>query len=82
MNLPNEGLKRKDVRREVRADALKRGNHISAEGELRYRMIPDKEHPTVQHRLAEIHLAKIGKLDRGEQLVEELTALQTDDQAA
>ena len=41
-----------------------------------------KEHPKVQHRLAEIHLAKIGKLDRGEQLVEELTALQTDDQAA
>ena len=45
-------------------------------------MIPDKENSTVQHRLAEIHLAKIGKLDRGEQLVDELPALQTDDQAA
>ena len=42
----------------------------------------DKEHPTVQRRLAEIHLAKIGKVDRGEQLVDELPALQTDDQAA
>ena len=64
------------------AGTLKRGNHISAEGELRYRVIPDKEHPKVQHRLAEIHLAKIGKLDRGEQLVDELPAVQTDDQAA
>jgi len=64
------------------AGTLKRGNHISAEGELRYRVIPDKEHPTVQHRLAEIHLAKIGRLDRGEQLVDELPAVQTDDQAA
>jgi len=64
------------------AATLKRGNHISAEGELRYRMISDKEHPKVQHRLAEIHLAKIGKLDRGEQLTNELPAIQTDDQAA
>ena len=45
-------------------------------------MIPDKEHATVQHRLAEIHLAKIGKLDRGEQLVDELPAVQINDQAA
>jgi hypothetical protein len=45
-------------------------------------VILDKEHPTVQHMLAEIHLAKIGKLDRGEQLVDELPAVQTDDQAA
>jgi len=29
-----------------------------------------------------IHLAKIGKLDRGEQLPDELPAVQTDDQAA
>ena len=64
------------------AGTLKRGNHISAEGELRYRMISDKEHPAVEHRLAEIHLAKIGKLDRGEQLIDELPAVQTDDQAA
>ena len=53
------------------AGALKRGNHISAEGELRYRTIPDKEHPQVQR-----------KLDRGEQLTDELPAVQTDDQAA
>jgi single-strand DNA-binding protein len=63
------------------AGTLKRGNHISAEGELRYRMISDKEDPKVERRLAEIHLAKIGKLDRGEQLVDELPAVQTDDQA-
>jgi hypothetical protein len=48
----------------------------------RYRMISDKEYPKVEHRLAEIHLAKIGKLDRGEQLADELPAIQTDDQAA
>ena len=64
------------------AGTLKRGNHISAEGELRYRMISDKEHSEVEHRVAEIHLAKIGKLDRGEQLNDELPAIQTDDQAA
>ena len=64
------------------AGTLKRGNQISAEVELRYRVVPDKEHPKVRHRLAEIHLAKIGKLERGEQLVDELPAVQTDDQAA
>ena len=64
------------------AGTLKRGNHISAEGELRYRMISDEGNPKVERRLAEIHLAKIGKLDRGEQLVDELPAVQTDDQAA
>ena len=64
------------------AGTLKRGNHISAEGELRYRVISDKKHSEVEHRLAEIHLAKIGKLDRGEQLTDELPAVQTDDQAA
>jgi single-strand DNA-binding protein len=63
------------------AGTLKRGNHISAEGELRYRMISDAGNPKVERRLAEIHLAKIGKLDRGEQLVDELPAVQTDDQA-
>ena len=64
------------------AGTLKRGNHISAEGELRYRIISDKDNSEVEHRLAEIHLAKIGKLDRGEQLTDELAAVQTDDQAA
>ena len=64
------------------AGTLKRGNHISAEGELRYRVISDTNHSEVDHRLAEIHLAKIGKLDRGEQLIDELPAVQTDDQAA
>jgi len=64
------------------AATLKRGNHISAEGELRYRMISDKEHPELEHRLAEIHLAKIGKLDRSEQLTDELPVVQTEDQAA
>ena len=64
------------------AGTLKRGNHISAEGELRYRMISDKDNSEVEHRLAEIHLAKIGKLDRGEQLTDELPAVQTDDQVA
>ena len=63
------------------AGTLKRGNHISAEGELRYRMISDEGNPKVERRLAKIHLAKIGKLDRGEQLVDELPAVQTDDQA-
>jgi single-strand DNA-binding protein len=63
------------------AGTLKRGNHISAEGELRYRVISDTKHSEVDHRLAEIHLAKIGKLDRGEQLIDELPAVQTDDQA-
>jgi single-strand DNA-binding protein len=64
------------------AGTLKRGNHISAEGELRYRVISDTKHSEVDHRLAEIHLAKIGKLDRGEQLIDELPAAQTDDQTA
>jgi single-strand DNA-binding protein len=64
------------------ACTLKRGNHLFAEGELRYRAIPDKEHPQARHKLAEIHLAKISKLDRGEQLTDELPAVQTDDQAA
>jgi hypothetical protein len=45
-------------------------------------MIPDREYHRVQRKLAEIHLAKITKLDRGEQLTDELRAVQTDDQAA
>ena len=64
------------------AGTLKRGNHISAEGELRYRIISDNGNSEVEHRLAEIHLAKIGKLDRGEQLTDELPVVQTDDQVA
>jgi hypothetical protein len=63
------------------AGTLKRGNHVLAEGELRYRVISDKKHPEVEHRLAEIHLQN-RKLDRGEQLTDELAAVQTDDQAA
>ena len=64
------------------AATLRKGVHLAVEGELRYRVISDKKHPEVEHRLAEIHLAKIGKLDRGEQLTDELAAVQTDDQAA
>jgi single-strand DNA-binding protein len=64
------------------AGTLRRGNHISAEGELRYRIISDKDNSEMEHRLAEIHLAKIGKLDRSEQLTDELPVVQTDDQAA
>ena len=45
------------------AATLKKGTHLSVEGELRYRQFNDKEHKI---RLAEIHLAKIGKLDRAE----------------
>src|SRR6267378_2046438 len=30
---------------------LRRGNHISAEGQLRYRIISDKEPPELEHRL-------------------------------
>ncbi len=45
-------------------------------------MISDKDNSEVEHRLVEIHLAKIGKLDRGEQLTDELPAVQTDDQVA
>jgi len=45
-------------------------------------MISNKEHPEVQHRLAEIHLAEIGNLDRCEQPTDELPTVQTDDQAA
>ena len=37
-----------------------------AEGELRYREFNDKKHKKVKVRLAEIHLGKIGKLDRAE----------------
>src|SRR5260370_31422779 len=52
------------------AGTLKRGNHISAEGELRYRMSSDTEHPELEHSPAEIHLAKIRQLDLGEQLTD------------
>src|SRR6202165_6303557 len=45
------------------AGTLKRGNHISAEGELRYRIISDKDNSEVQHRLGGIHLGKNGELD-------------------
>ncbi|HVA93401.1 MAG TPA: single-stranded DNA-binding protein [Candidatus Dormibacteraeota bacterium] len=45
------------------AATLKKGTHLSAEGELRYREFNDKKHKKVKVRLAEIHL---GKLDRAE----------------
>ena len=48
------------------AATLKKGTHLSAEGELRYREFNDKKHKKVKVRLAEIHLGKIGKLDRAE----------------
>jgi hypothetical protein len=46
------------------AATLKKGTHLSVEGELRYREFNDKKHKKVKVRLAEIHLGKIGKLDR------------------
>jgi len=48
------------------AATLKKGTHLSAGGELRYREFNDKKHKKVKVRLAEIHLGKIGKLDRAE----------------
>jgi single-strand DNA-binding protein len=48
------------------AATLKKGTHLSAVGELRYREVNDKKHKKVKVRLAEIHLGKIGKLDRAE----------------
>ena len=48
------------------AATLKKGTHLSVEGELRYREFNDKKHKKVTVRLAEIHLGKIGKLDRAE----------------
>jgi single-strand DNA-binding protein len=48
------------------AATLKKGAHLSVEGELRYREFNDKKHKKVKVRLAEIHLGKIGKLDRAE----------------
>src|SRR3984893_2353241 len=64
------------------AGTLKRGNHISGEGELRYRIISDKGNAEAHPRCDEIPLAKIGNLDRSEQPTDELPAVQTDDQAA
>jgi hypothetical protein len=37
---------------------------LRLEGELRYHEFNDKKHKKVKVRLAEIHLGKIGKLDR------------------
>ena len=48
------------------AATLKKGTHLSAEGELRYRQFTDKKHKKLKVRLAEIHLGKLGKLDRAE----------------
>ena len=48
------------------AATLKKGAHLAAEGELRYREFNDKKHKKLKIRLAEIHLSKIGKLDRAE----------------
>jgi single-strand DNA-binding protein len=38
------------------AATLKKGTHLSVEGELRYREFNDKKHKKVKVRLAEIHL--------------------------
>jgi single-strand DNA-binding protein len=48
------------------AATLKKGAHLAAEGELRYREFNDKKHKKLKIRIAEIHLSKIGKLDRAE----------------
>jgi hypothetical protein len=50
---------------------LKKGAHVSAEGELRYReFVPKKQkkRKNGDHKIqvAEIHLSKIAKLDRAE----------------
>ena len=53
------------------AAKLGKGAHVQVEGELRYREY-EKEHGTkkapapVQHRVAEIHISRILKLDRAE----------------
>jgi single-strand DNA-binding protein len=53
------------------AATLKKGAHVSVEGELRYReFVPKKQKKSKngdqQIRVAEIHLSKIAKLDRAE----------------
>ena len=50
------------------AATLKKGAHLSVEGELRYREFVPKKQKNGYHtiRIAEIHLSKIGKLDRAE----------------
>ena len=48
------------------AATLRKGTHLSAEGELRYREFNDKKHKKLHVRLAEVHLSEIGKLDRAE----------------
>jgi single-stranded DNA-binding protein len=50
-----------DVRRDT-----EKGRSLMVEGELRYREFNDKKHKKVKVRLAEIHLGKIGELDRAE----------------
>ena len=53
------------------AAKLEKGAHVQVEGELRYREY-EKEHGTkkapapVKHRVAEIHISRILKLDRAE----------------
>jgi single-strand DNA-binding protein len=53
------------------AATLKKGPHVSVEGELRYReFVPKKQKKSKNSdhkiRVAEIHLSKIAKLDRAE----------------
>ena len=53
------------------AATLKKGAHVSVEGELRYReFVPKKQKKSKNGdqkiRFAEIHLSKIAKLDRAE----------------
>jgi single-stranded DNA-binding protein len=60
------------ARKAVEHDAkLEKGTHVQVEGELRYREY-EKEYGTkkaprpVKHRVAEIHINRILKLDRAE----------------
>jgi single-strand DNA-binding protein len=61
------------------AATLKRGAHVQIQGELRSRTyekpLEGKKKITVQHRIWEIHVSSILKLDRAERL-DEITAEQ------
>src|SRR5216684_1765961 len=50
------------------AATLKKGTHLSVEGELRYREFNDKKHKKVKVRLAVFYIGTIGKLERVEKL--------------
>ena len=46
------------------AQQLKKGAHLEVEGELRSREYPDKKYSEIKHRVYEIRVASILKLDR------------------